>query len=47
MGPNAARLIILLSTSDHFMIMSRAPVIVFTASLQARYTPRAMLANLV
>ncbi len=34
-GPDeAARLIILLSTSDHFMIMLGAPLIISTASLQ-------------
>ena len=45
--PDTAHLIIVLSTSDHFMIMLGALLIIFTASLQPGYTPRAMLAKRV
>ena len=40
-------LIILASSSDHFVIMLGAKVIIFTASLHGSQTPRAMLAKRV
>jgi len=36
-GPTRHSLIIFLSTSDHFMIMLGALLIIFTASLQRRF----------